>query len=296
MINENIKKYRKQKGMSQEEMAVRLNVVRQTVSKWESGLSVPDADILMQIAELLEVSVGQLLDIDTDKKEQNSLSEELARLNDQLAEKARQEKLALKANRKRGLILLLSFAAMLVALMVRNEIVSIILVGGCLLASVIILYRNLALLTRVTTDDMKIGILRLTTIFNICILAAGIIISVLTASSVIDFTENQEKMLAMLLISCVILFAGIISPKLPFSRHTGLRLPWTVQDEDTWNLAHKILGYISLPVVILYLTGALTIPYFEAVTVSAVLIWLGIPSGISYIYLRRRIKGHHTGF
>lgn len=296
MINENIKKYRKQKGMSQEEMAVRLNVVRQTVSKWESGLSVPDADILMQIAELLEVSVGQLLDIDTDKKEQNSLSEELARLNDQLAEKARKEKLALKANRKRGLILLLSFAAMLVALMVRNEIVSIILVGGCLLASVIILYRNLALLTRVTTDDMKIGILRLTTIFNICILAAGIIISVLTASSVIDFTENQEKMLAMLLISCVILFAGIISPKLPFSRHTGLRLPWTVQDEDTWNLAHKILGYISLPVVILYLTGALTIPYFEAVTVSAALIWLGIPSGISYIYLRRRIKGHHTGF
>lgn len=296
MINENIKKYRKQKGMSQEEMAVRLNVVRQTVSKWESGLSVPDADILMQIAELLEVSVGQLLDIDTDKKEQNSLSEELARLNGQLAEKARKEKLALKANRKRGLILLLSFAAMLVALMVRNEIVSIILVGGCLLASVIILYRNLALLTRVTTDDMKIGILRLTTIFNICILAAGIIISVLTASGVIDFTENQEKMLAMLLISCVMVFAGIISPKLPFSRHTGLRLPWTVQDEDTWNLAHKILGYISLPVVILYLTGALTIPYFEAVTVSAVLIWLGIPSGISYIYLRRRIKGHHTGF
>ena len=296
MINENIKKYRKQKGMSQEEMAVRLNVVRQTVSKWESGLSVPDADILMQIAELLEVSVGQLLDIDTDKKEQNSLSEELARLNGQLAEKARKEKLALKASRKRGLILLLSFAAMLVALMVRNEIVSIILVGGCLLASVIILYRNLALLTRVTTDDMKIGILRLTTIFNICILAAGIIISVLTASGVIDFTENQEKMLAMLLISCVMVFAGIISPKLPFSRHTGLRLPWTVQDEDTWNLAHKILGCISLPVVILYLTGALTIQYFEAVTVSAVLIWLGIPSGISYIYLRRRIKGHHTGF
>lgn len=294
MINENIKKYRKQKGMSQEEMAVRLNVVRQTVSKWETGLSVPDADILMQIAELLEISVGQLLDIDTDKKEQNSLSGELARLNDQLAEKARKEKLALKANRKRGLILLLSFAAMLVALMVRNEIVSIILVGGCLLASVIILYRNLALLTRVTTDDMKIGILRLTTIFNICILAAGIIISVLTASGVIDFTENQEKMLAMLLISCVMVFAGIISPKLPFSRHTGLRLPWTVQDEDTWNLAHKILGYISLPVVILYLTGALTIPYFKAVTVSAVLIWLGIPSGISYIYLRRRIKGHHT--
>lgn len=106
MINENIKKYRKQKGMSQEEMALRLNVVRQTVSKWETGLSVPDADILMRIAELLEVSVGQLLDIEksSDEKEQSSLAEELERLNQQLAEKNRKEKLALRANSKRGII------------------------------------------------------------------------------------------------------------------------------------------------------------------------------------------------
>ena len=47
MINENIKHFRKTRGMSQEEMAVKLNVVRQTVSKWEKGLSVPDADVLI---------------------------------------------------------------------------------------------------------------------------------------------------------------------------------------------------------------------------------------------------------
>lgn len=295
MINENIKKYRKQKGMSQEEMAVRLNVVRQTVSKWESGISVPDADILVQISELLGVSVSQLLDIEeVEDKNQKNLAEELAKLNSQLAEKSRKEKLALKANRKRGLILLLSFAAMLIALMVKNEVVSIILVGTCLLSSVIILYRNLALLTSVTTDDMKIGVLRAATIFNICIIAAGIIISALIASGVISFSENQEKMLAALLISCVMVFAGIISPKLPFSRHTGLRLPWTVHDEETWNLAHKIIGYISLPITILYLTGVFTIPYFETVTVIAMLIWLGIPSGISYIFLRRKVKWHKS--
>lgn len=39
MINENIKNARKAKGISQEEMAVELNVVRQTVSKWEKGVS-----------------------------------------------------------------------------------------------------------------------------------------------------------------------------------------------------------------------------------------------------------------
>ena len=61
MINENIKHFRKTRGMSQEEMAVKLNVVRQTVSKWEKGLSVPDADMLSKLADVLEINVSELL-------------------------------------------------------------------------------------------------------------------------------------------------------------------------------------------------------------------------------------------
>ena len=61
MLNENIKAIRKQRGLSQEELAIRLHVVRQTVSKWEKGLSVPDSDMLVKIAEVLEVSIGELL-------------------------------------------------------------------------------------------------------------------------------------------------------------------------------------------------------------------------------------------
>ena len=60
MFSENLKAYRKAKGLTQEELAVRLHVVRQTVSKWEKGLSVPDADLLVRLAEVLEVSVSQL--------------------------------------------------------------------------------------------------------------------------------------------------------------------------------------------------------------------------------------------
>ena len=57
MIQENLKVLRLKKGMSQEELAVRIHVVRQTVSKWETGLSVPDAQTLIQIAQALEVPV-----------------------------------------------------------------------------------------------------------------------------------------------------------------------------------------------------------------------------------------------
>lgn len=61
MLNENLKIIRKSKGLSQEELAVKLNVVRQTISKWERGLSVPDSDMLISISEALETHVSTLL-------------------------------------------------------------------------------------------------------------------------------------------------------------------------------------------------------------------------------------------
>ena len=61
MIENNIKKYRKERGMSQEELARELNVVRQTISKWENGLSLPDAQSAAKLAELLNVSIDDLL-------------------------------------------------------------------------------------------------------------------------------------------------------------------------------------------------------------------------------------------
>ena len=89
MFSENLKTLRIQKGMSQEVLAERLHVVRQTVSKWEKGLSVPDAEMLKQLAELLEVSVTDLLGAKiTNEKEGNEIATQLALLNDYLAEKS----------------------------------------------------------------------------------------------------------------------------------------------------------------------------------------------------------------
>lgn len=291
MIHENIKQFRKAKGMTQEELAVKLHVVRQTVSKWEKGLSVPDADMVIQLADLLGVSVHQLLGTSADTATTAQLSEELARLNEQLAKKNLREKRIQQANQKRGWILLSSFLAMLVALTVKNEVVSILLVGACVLAAVVVLYRNLALLTSVTTEDMKLGVLRTTTFFNVGVLVVGIVFAVLIASDLVTISKDGEKLLAMLLVSCVMLFAGIVSPKLPYNRHTGLRLPWTVQDEDTWNLAHKVIGYISLPVVLLYIACTFTIEDFELVTLAAMVVWIEVPGVISYCFFHQKIRG-----
>lgn len=90
MLNENIKTIRKAKGLSQQELAVKLNVVRQTVSKWELGLSVPDSDMLVLISDTLETPVSTLLgeniaEIEVD--EIKAIAEKLEVINLQLAQK-----------------------------------------------------------------------------------------------------------------------------------------------------------------------------------------------------------------
>lgn len=86
MFHKNLKKIRKQKGISQEILAMQLSVVRQTVSKWEKGLSVPDADMLIKLADILEVDVGTLLGSEIpDSKSENEITEHLARIVEQLA-------------------------------------------------------------------------------------------------------------------------------------------------------------------------------------------------------------------
>lgn len=90
MLNKNIKVIRKSKGFSQQELAVKLNIVRQTVSKWEQGLSVPDSDMLISISEILETPVSTLLGetvIETEVDTLKAISENLEVINLQLAQR-----------------------------------------------------------------------------------------------------------------------------------------------------------------------------------------------------------------
>ncbi|MBE6764678.1 MAG: helix-turn-helix transcriptional regulator [Clostridia bacterium] len=90
MLNENIKRLRKSKGLSQEELAIKLNVVRQTISKWENGLSVPDSDMLIMLADELDTTVSELLGetvTEPTTDDLKTLSEKLEVINLQLAKR-----------------------------------------------------------------------------------------------------------------------------------------------------------------------------------------------------------------
>lgn len=115
MLGENIKNLRKQKGYSQETLANQLNVVRQTISKWETGQSVPDADMLENIANIFEVSVGQLLGSTVSENNGGSQNEEIVKqlviLNEQLASQRRSRKRIIK-------IVLISIASFIGAMII----------------------------------------------------------------------------------------------------------------------------------------------------------------------------------
>ena len=283
MLSENIRRFRKARGLRQEELAERVHVVRQTVSKWENGLSVPDAEQLRDLAAVLGVSVSALLDL-TPEDSEADLAGELARRNEELAELQRREALRRQVSGKRSAILAWSLAALLCALLAQG-LAAAVLVGGCLLAALWTLWRSLPLLTG-TDQESDLAPLRLTTVFSAVFLVLGLGVSALLGLGILTLSQRQEELLAAALVACLMVFAGLISPRLPFNRHTGLRLPWTVADEGAWRAAHETLGVISLPAALLYLACVLAFPDGETVTLCAVAAWLGIPALRSYRVFR----------
>ena len=95
MLKDNLKLARKAKGLSQEELAIKLNVVRQTISKWEQGLSVPDAEMLISISEVFDTPVSTLLGENLSESKEDDLkviSEKLEIINLQLSQRKKENR------------------------------------------------------------------------------------------------------------------------------------------------------------------------------------------------------------
>lgn len=129
MLGENIRNLRKQKGYSQETFAQQLNVVRQTVSKWEKGYSVPDAETLREIAELLETPVSVLLGSTIEEttaenaSREDEIAKQLAIFNNQLAERTARRRKTIRT------ILIVIGAAILINIIIVFAGVSLFMVN-----------------------------------------------------------------------------------------------------------------------------------------------------------------------
>ncbi|MCI7680240.1 MAG: helix-turn-helix domain-containing protein [Clostridiales bacterium] len=112
-LSENIKNLRKRAVMTQEQLADKLGVTRQTVSKWKNNMSVPDADILSEMADVFDVSVSELLGYGADNGSTKDYAKILASLNGELAEKSRFRKSILRIIKAVLILLGVGFAALI---------------------------------------------------------------------------------------------------------------------------------------------------------------------------------------
>lgn len=192
----------------------------------------------------------------------------------------------MKTAELRWMLLIFSLLGLLSAVFIPFPVLKLALLCALSAACLVILYRNMDSLTGYSEENPKNRTIKWITVFNGALL--------LLCIGAVWLGENgylgnvSEEWLAVALVSVVMVVLGNLAPKIPFNRYTGLRLPWTVRDEDTWRLAHRILGYISFPLVFLY--GALLLCGVEIGTATGMVIlsWIIIPGGISFLFYRRK--------
>ena len=189
---------------------------------------------------------------------------------------------------KRWVLFLGSLAFLAASLLLPGEAAKLaVLVLGAV-ALLIFLYRNMEELTQVEADSPRLGLMKQTVVFSFAFLALAVGAVWLVKTG--HVSPRQEELLTAGLVCVLVLYIGNVSPRLPFNRYVGFRLPWTVTDEDAWVLCHRLVGCLTLPVVVLYVAAVLALPG-KIVQVSAVLvlvIWMGIPGVLSGLFYYRK--------
>lgn len=156
----------------------------------------------------------------------------------------------------------------------------------CITIANIYMWRKAPAITQLPSEHVKTKTYQFLIVFSVGILIAYGITRIF-GSFYGEGTQMSFETIRYTLLTLFILVVGNLSPKIPFNRNLGLRLPWTIRDEDTWRYAHRILGYMSFPCVFVLLAGLLC-NQKEPCMIIAIMIWIAIPSIASYQFSHRK--------
>lgn len=191
-------------------------------------------------------------------------------------------------NFTRVLFLLTSLLILVGGFVLPENNLTVSIIGGLLIIALVILDIKAGKITNLSEDNPKVKTIRTLNRLIISIVVVACIFFILSPiESSVDINSNEILLLGVT--SIFIMFFGNQSPKIPFNRYIGLRLPWTIRDEDTWKIAHKIVGYLSFPIaLIMFISGF----FFkvETVAVTGILTWVAIPSLYSLFFYYNKMS------
>lgn len=187
------------------------------------------------------------------------------------------------------LFLITSLIILIGGFMVKESNLTISIIGAVVIFTLIIFDVNVPKIAKLSEENVKIKTMRTLNRLTILIIIIGCMFSILSPiKSSLDPKINEILLVG--LCSIFIMFFGNLAPKIPFNRYMGLRLPWTVRDEDTWRVAHRILGYVSFPIGIVMFVLSFFFKV-ETIVVTGILTWIIIPSIYSLVFYYKKIKG-----
>lgn len=187
------------------------------------------------------------------------------------------------------LFLITSLIILIGGFMVKESNLTISIIGTVVIFTLIIFDVNAPKIAKLSKGNVKIKTMRTLNRLTILIIIIGCMFSILSPIK-ISLDPKTNEILLVGLCSIFIMFFGNLAPKIPFNRYMGLRLPWTVRDEDTWRVAHRILGYVSFPIGIVMFVLSFFFK-IETIVVTGVLTWIIIPSIYSLVFYYKKIKG-----
>ncbi len=197
------------------------------------------------------------------------------------------EDIKMKENNAKTTLYFSTIIVILIILFVPNKYIKGAVAIGFALGSTIFLYKNITLLTGIQKDSAKQRPLKKALIFCFTAMAAAILGVILKEKEL--FTPRTEELFAHGFILMILLWFGSIAAQIPFNRYVGLRLPWMLNDEETWNLGHRVLWYSSLPLAAVCLA---LIPFIHSklLPMAVILSWIAIPGIVSYLFFRKKYK------
>jgi len=188
----------------------------------------------------------------------------------------------------RGTLLITSFLILVAGLAMPAGSMMTSIIGALIIFSLIIVDIQAPQIAGLSEDNPKVKTMRFLNRLTMVIVIIYSTFTLLSKATMIVESETGG-ILAIGLLSMFMMVFGNLAPKIPFNRYLGLRLPWTIRDEDTWKVAHRIVGYLSFPVALLMFVAAF---FFESdkVAITGILTWIIIPGAYSLVFYYRKLK------
>ena len=135
-------------------------------------------------------------------------------------------------------------------------------------------------------NNYSISIMCISVVILLLIIVGYII---LKDFQIIVLSDTQEYFFSEILVLSFMALLGSCANTLPFNKHVGLRLPWTLADYQTWRYAHKLLHELTFPAILFSIAILKMFPNkSKTLMIWSVLLYLGVPSFFSYLYYKKK--------